>query len=848
MFSTVKYLVLAVLLFNFGAYAQKIQSPEAFLGQPLGTQFTGHHKLVAYFEYVAKENPTATKLFHIGNTSEERPQLLAAISSPDNIAHLEELRTNHLKRIGIAKGTPTSLPAVAIVWLGYSVHGNEPAGSETAMQLLYELNNLENTTLNAYLKNTIVLIDPSQNPDGYDRYVQWYKDVCSTFPNTDRNSIEHQEPWPTGRVNHYLFDLNRDWAWATQIETQQRLQYYKQWMPHVHPDIHEQSYNAPYYFAPAAEPFHQYISPFQREFQTNVGKNHAKYFDKNGWLYFTKEIFDLLYPSYGDTYPSFNGAVGMTYEQGGIGAGRAIIIENGDSLLLSDRIAHHYTTSISTIEMTSKNAALLEAEMEAYFKKRATNPIGEYKTYIIKGTNDASKLAKLTKLLDMHHIQYGATNLNTKMSGFDYIQQKEVSFPISSNDLIISAHQPLSTLAQVLFDPNVALSDSLTYDITTWALPYAWGLEAYSTKQSISIDKDFSLTAQTIAIDNTSVPYAYLCEWKSVTAARFLAQALKSGIIVRTATMPFEIAQKKYEAGTLIINRADNKGFIGMEFANLLNAVASQEGVAIQPVYTGLVSAGYDFGSSKMGLIKSPRVAIVGGEGVNNTAFGHLWYYFEKDLNYPVSVLSTERFRKFNLDQYDILVLPDGNYNFEAPQIEKIKNWANNGGKIIALEEAITLFEDQKGFALTKYADKKAKESAEEKAEKDNMIDRLDTYCNQERKAIGSLIPGAIFKIKIDNTHPLGFGLPKQYFSLKTNTLHYTFLKEGANVGHIEGTPETIGFAGNKAKAIMKNTLTFGTQPIGKGTIVYMIDSPVFRGFWEQGKLLMSNAIFMPNN
>jgi hypothetical protein len=840
-------LALSIFFFNTFIVAQNLKSPDEFLPHQIGAQFSAHHQLVDYFQYVAENKPDMVKLIPFGMTPEDRPQLLAVISSKENIANLEQIRLNNLRRVGFEKGKPDNSNPIAIVWMGYSVHGNEAAGSESSMKVLYELASGKNPEAQNWLKNTVVLIDPSQNPDGYDRYTHWYRDVCNLLPDIDRGHNEHLEPWPGGRVNHYMFDLNRDWAWATQQETKNRLKIYKQWMPHVHPDIHEQGLNEPYYFAPAAEPYHQYISTFQRQFQTEIGKNHAKYFDKNGWLYFTREVFDLFYPSYGDTYPTFNGSIGMTYEQGGIGAGRAVMTESGDTLTLKDRVDHHFTTSMSTVEIASLNAKRLVDNFTLFFEQRTENPVGEYKTYVVKGNNDLNKMQNLIKLLDIHKIQYGAINSDRKLSGLDYVSQKEGSFDISSKDLIISAYQPLSTLTQVLFDPKAELADSLTYDITTWALPYAWGLESFASKQKVMIEKPFEIQKyQNNTLQNPR-PYAYVCAWKSVYNARFLSKLLNSGITVRTASMPFEVEGKSYPTGTLILTRADNKD-LGEQFDQTVQVLAAMEQQEMTGVNTGMVTSGYDFGSSKVRVVRAPKVLMFSGEGPNNNAFGHLWNYFEKDIEYSVSIIPIERLKKTNLDEFDVVILADGSYGFESSHLDKLRAWANNGGRLILLEEAITAFEEQKGFSISKYADKKAKEAAEEKEEKENPFLRLESFADFERRSISTLIPGAIFKLKIDNTHPLGYGLPSTYYSLKTNTLHFAYMKDGANVGRIEGEPNVIGFAGSKVKPLMKNSLVFGVQPVGKGNIVYLVDSPVFRGFWEQGKLLLSNAVFMVGN
>ncbi len=256
-----------------------------------------------------------------------------------------------------------------------------------------------------------MVIDPCINPDGRERYVNWYIQNANSPYNINPDSKEHHEPWPGGRANHYLFDLNRDWAWATQLETQARLVEYNKWLPNVHVDFHEQGVDAPYYFAPAAEPYHEVVTKFQREFQVTIGKNHAKYFDKNNWLYFTKESFDLLYPSYGDTYPTYNGAVGMTYEQGGSGrAGLGILTKEKDILTLKDRIEHHFTTGLSTIEIASQNAEKLTEEFSLYFQKAKNSPLGKYKSYIISASNDIDKINSLRRLLDRHQITYGISS------------------------------------------------------------------------------------------------------------------------------------------------------------------------------------------------------------------------------------------------------------------------------------------------------------------------------------------------------------------------------------------------------------------------------------------------------
>ena len=536
-----------------------IKSPDDFFPFKYGEQFTPHHLLVDYYNHVA-QNSDKVILQEYGKTNEKRPLIWAIVSSPENLRNLDKIRTDNLKRARLVEGKPSDSKPVSIVWLSYGVHGNEAGASESAIATLYEIVDSDNEKIQSFLKNTIVIIDPCINPDGYSRYTHWQWNINNQISNPDPNALEHNEPWPGGRVNHYMFDLNRDWAWHTQVETQQRMEIYNQWMPHIHVDFHEMGHNSPYYFAPAAQPYHKYISKWQGDFQKEIGQNHAKYFDKNGWLYYTREDFDLFYPSYGDTYPIFNGSIGMTHEQAGHGmAGRAIILENGDTLTLNDRIEHHKTTSISTIEIGSIHAERIVQNFEKYFSESSQNPHGKFKTFVIPHSNSQDKINALCNYLDKHIIKYGSLKTGLKITGYHYQTGKESEYKISSEDLIISAYQPKSILTQVLFEPDPFLIDSLTYDITAWSLPHAFGLDAYAIDQKIKVDQVFKKNKSKPDFQLETTPYAYLLNWQSIEDAKFLGALLNKNVKVRFANKNFELQGVKYKSGTLIISRADNR-------------------------------------------------------------------------------------------------------------------------------------------------------------------------------------------------------------------------------------------------------------------------------------------------
>ncbi|MGH1435942.1 MAG: M14 family zinc carboxypeptidase [Lewinella sp.] len=815
----------------------QVQSPDNFLPHRLGETFTPHHILVDYFEHVAANSETV-QLEEYGRTNEQRPLLLAVVSTQENMDQIEAIRLNHLRRAGIEEGTPDPALDRAIVWLSYSVHGNEAAGAESSMGVIYDLVDPNNKEAQEWLKNTIVIIDPSVNPDGYSRYSSWYRGVATTDRDITPDVREHREPWPGGRTNHYMFDLNRDWAWQTQVESQQRIVKYHQWMPHIHADLHEQWFDNPYYFAPAAQPFHAYITKWQSDFQTEIGKNHAKYFDQNGWLYFTREVFDLLYPSYGDTYPTFNGAIGMTYEQGGHSkGGSAILLPNSDTLTLYDRVAHHRTTSLSTIEIASKSSDRLVQKFTDYFKRAADTPTGSYKTYIIKGDNQQPRMEALLTFLDRNGIEYGTAS-TSKVNAYNYQNGKQESISIASNDLVISAYQPRSVLTQVLLDPTTEVVDSLTYDITAWSLPYAYGLEAFASTTRITVKEGYEPAANKNELGSNPSPYAYLVPWESTQEAHFLAQLFKAEVQVRAASKAFQLNGEEYQAGTLVITRADNRK--NEDFDAVVREIAGTNNIRLKGVSTGFTDNGPDFGSGAMMLLEAPRVAMVAGEGTYSNEAGQVWHFFEQRLDYPIHIYYPDDLESWTGEDIDILILPEGYYRMNDGAGESIAKWVRSGGKLIAIGAAVSSLVDQSGFGLSY---KSATSDNEPSAPHQDH-----SYAGAERRSIADAIPGAIFSVKMDTSHPLAFGLDETYFSLKTGTSAYAPMDNGWNIGTIGDDPMISGFVGSNAKEKMKNTLVYGVKRHGGGQLVYLVDNPLYRGFWENGTFLFSNALFMVGN
>ncbi|NCI46905.1 M14 family metallopeptidase [Sediminibacterium soli] len=813
----------------YGLSAQGLQSPEQFLGYKIGQRYTRHHRIVDYFRAVAQARPDMVKLEKYGETNEGRELLLAFISSPENSSRLEAIRTNNLQLAGIGSGNGAAEQAPAIVWLSYNVHGNETSSSEAALMTLYALADPANTQTKEWLKNTVVVMDPCINPDGRDRYVNWFNGTVGKNANADPIAREHTEPWPGGRSNHYNFDLNRDWAWQTQVESRQRVKKYNQWLPQVHVDFHEQGANEPYYFAPAADPLHEAITPWQRDFQVMIGRNNARYFDQNGWLFFTKERFDLLYPSYGDTYPIYNGSIGMTFEQGGGGrSGLAIVKSDGDTLTLLDRATHHFTTGLSTIETASKNKQKLIDEYRRYFADGRDARGSEYKAYVLT-SRDENKIRSVIGLLEQNGIEYGT--LGTKnFRGFNYNTGKDETYADEGYHVAISAYQSKSILARVLMEPKTVVTDSNTYDITAWAIPYAYGVRGYAVKEKLDITNQWKAGN---TVTGTSSDYGVLIPYQSFSAAQTIAYLLKNHIKVRFAEKPFSYGGKTYDRGTLIVLRTGNPA----GWNQVVNEAAKKFNVQPVAVQTGFMDKGADFGSPDVKTITPLKVAVLSGEQVSSLGAGEVWHFFEQILDYPVTVINVSDLSRANLKNFQVLIMPDGSYRSLSDKAgsDRLKDFVRGGGKLIAIDNAISVLASADWGIKAK----------EDKNEDKNEYANLKKYGDRETQYISNTIPGAIYKLELDNTHPLAFGYPDFYFTLKQDGGVFDFLKEGWNVGVMKKEAYITGFTGVKVKNRLKDGMVFGVQDMGSGSVVYFAEDPLFRNFWENGRLLFSNAVFL---
>ncbi len=858
-----RFLTAALLVATtFPALAQTLKpasakSPADFLGYTLGDRFTRHHNVVDYMEHLAATTPSAHWTPY-GKTNELRTLGTLTLSSPENLVRLEALRQANLARVRTGKPALASTAQtertldLPIIWLSYNVHGNEAVCTEAAMATAYELLQKHSD----WLAHAVVIIDPCVNPDGRDRYVAFQDRTTGPMAmvDLDPQALEHDEPWPGGRSNHYLFDMNRDWAWQTQIETQQRVAAYRRWMPHVHVDFHEMGVNSPYYFAPAAEPLHHAITPWQRRCQEHIGQNNARWFDARGALYFTREVFDLFYPSYGDTWPMFHGAIGMTYEQGGSSrAGRAIRTKLGETLTLAYRIENHLEAGLSTVEESIEQTGQLVENFTAYHARNLSGESGKFGSYLIPGDpriNAPERLNWLTSVLDLNGISYGQAPSANSLSGYDYNAGSTRSrLSCTSRDLIIDGHQADAAFLHVLFDPDPILNDSLTYDITAWALPHALGLKAYALETHLKPTASWPIASpnRPMVEGGNFRPYAWIGHSNTDAGTKALAMLLRAGVVVRVSDAPLRIQSRSYPAGTWVVTRRNNEDVPDLN--RLVARTSAATGVQFNAVSTGLAESGHDLGSDHYAAIQPPRVATLQGERSSSLSSGEIWHRFDTQLGYPLTRVAT--LDDLDIVDFDVLILPSGWYGFDEEQLERLSDWVRSGGQLVAIASACGSFAGKDGWGLKRH------EGTSNAGGRTQINDERDAHQSgasgldivafnkKSRERLRTDLPGAIYTAAVDPSHPLAYGYGAEYKSLKTSGSAYAPLASGNAMSLLNDGEPFSGHSGSQVAERIGGSLVAGVHNMGRGHVVYLADNPLFRAFWRNGHRLFDNAVFL---
>lgn len=818
------------LVFPKNEYKTGIKTPSEFFGYTIGDFYTQHHNVQKYLEYLHSNFKGESLWLSYGKTYQRRELNLLVISSKENMARLEEIKSANVK-LAAGEGNPNGVPA--IVWLGYNVHGNETSSSEAAMLAAYHFLAGNNAEHRNTLENSVIIIDPMMNPDGRERFISFFKNRVGSEANADMNAMEHAEPWPSGRVNHYMFDLNRDWTWASQIETQQRLAAYHEYKPHVFVDFHEMGVNSAYFFFPAAKPFNPYLPKSTQKWGDVFGDGNAKIMDEYKRLYYRAEWFDLFYPGYGDSYPSMNGSIGMTYEQAGHSrGGRAARRNDGSVLTLEERAFNHYRTSVSTVRTAVENRGALLKDFAAFFKNAKSRGAKEsFRNYVVdqRGNYD-----EFLRILDHHDlkIEYASKDQRIKL-------KNGKSYTVKKGQAVLPVAQSQYILLQNLMDKHVSIPDTAFYDLSSWSLPLAFNIDVFKTNQAIQTSNDAPAKPQFAALEDA---YAYIFTPENVASYRLFHALQDRGVNLRATSNKISAAGKTYAAGSVLITAQRNRHITNL--ADVLSKEANAAGVAISALNTGRVDVGSDLGSDAHSPLPKINILLVAGDNMSGNATGATWHLFDQVLNEQVTMVTLRQLRSMNLSPYTTVVLGSG-YGLKSALgesgIKNLQTWIREGGHLVSTGSSVSFLTKESSKLTAISAPKEKKKKKEPNTERLHLKykDRKDYFSKRS-------FPGAFIGTHVDDSHPLMVGVSSPLFVLKTNR---TLLGLSESVHNIVrfNTSKIHGFVPENFDKKAQNTAVFQYTTSGRGAITLINAEPSYRAFTYGLTQLFLNAVYLGN-
>lgn len=875
-----------------------VPAPAAVLGHEVGERHVRPDDLVRYFEALA-ETSDRVRLEIQGRTHEGRPQPLAIVTSPANHARLEEIRRAHLALSDPAApepadGTLDAMPAV--VWLGYSIHGNEASGANAAPAVAYHLAAGRGPEVAELLDRLVVLIDPSLNPDGLGRFAQWVNSHRGTHPVADPADREHSEPWPGGRGNHYWFDLNRDWLLAQHPETRNRLATLRRWRPNLLGDYHEMGSEATYFFQPGVPSRQNPLTPPENlELTRRVAAFHARALDRAGRLYYTEETFDDFYPGKGSTYPDLTGAVGVLFEQASARGHRRETDRGGISLPFA--VHNQVLTSFSMLEA----AAEMRRDLLSYQRRFAVTALDEAKAdpvggWVFSAPSDPARGHLLLEHLAAHGIEVRRLARTVEADGWRF--QPDSAW-------VVAADQPQYRLIRALFETRTEFADSTFYDVSTWTLPQAYGLpsaelgprrfEPGLLGERVTVAAPAGSDPAAIpagrlppAAAGAPPPYAWLFEWSGYFAPRALHRLLAGDFSAEVATVPFEAVtdagRRRFGAGTVVVPAPLDDERRG-ELSELLAHIAAEDGVDVWSVASGLTVSGIDLGSPRVRTAVEPAPALLVGDGTSPYEAGEAWHLLDHRFGIPVSLLERDRVARTDLDRYTHLLMVDGDWSRLPEEATRaIRRWIEDGGVLVAQQRAAQWAETAlldppaggtgapasphppasgapSGSATTSGgaivttvspgitpgggAAAGGQSSSSRSAYVPPLRDR-PPFAEYETARAAETVSGAIFRLELDVTHPLAFGLgaPELPVFRDSTLLLAASANPFENVARYADRPLISGYASERRAKEIAGTAAVTATRLGEGTVIRFADDLNFRGFWLGTQKMYLNALF----
>ncbi|AGC75539.1 zinc carboxypeptidase [Nonlabens dokdonensis] len=794
-------------------YNPEISTPQEVLGYVPGEWHVTHDKLIEYMRTLARESDRIS-IENRGSTYEGRPLVLLTITSVKNQENLDQIQADHVALTEGSTASTANMPIV--VYQGFSIHGNEPSGSNAALLLAYHLAAGQGPEVEQLLDNTIILFDPSFNPDGLQRFAGWVNQHKSKNVNPDSYDREYDEAWPGGRTNHYWFDMNRDWLPVQLPESQARIETFHNWMPNILTDHHEMGTNATFFFQPGIPSRTHPLTPkMNQQLTREIGNYHAAELDKIGSLYYTEESYDDFYYGKGSTFPDINGSIGILFEQAS-SRGHAQNSDNG-VLTFPFTIRNQFTAGISTLKAAAgMRQEILDYQRQFYkdAKKEATSG-----AIIFGDHTDAGRTDALADILLRHKIEVRSLKNDVTKNGKTY--KKDYAY-------IVPKNQKNSRLINAMFEKRTTFQDSLFYDISAWTFPLAFDMD-YDEDASLS-DASDKISEKTGIGKITVSDYAYLMPWNEYKTPMILNILLEEGVRAKVAMERFTIEGKSYDYGTILIPVQNQKWDAG-EFADRLGDISIHEGIDFHGVQSGLTT-GIDLGSRQFRALKQPKIALLIGDGINPYDAGEIWHLLDQRYDITVTKIDLSDINRKDLSRYNTIIVPNTYGSPENEVVDQLKEWTRSGGTLIGYRSALRWMSSSKLLPLQfKKTENPAKDISFEQ--------RSDFYGAQN-------IGGAIFETKLDRSHPIAFGFKDDQLPMFRNTRLFIEPHKDSFRNPITYTnaPLMSGYISDINLEALKNTVPFQHNNYGRGDVIGFTDNTQFRAFWYGTNKLLMNAIF----
>jgi hypothetical protein len=815
------------------SYDPSVPTPESFFGFQVGEWHLRHDQLIAYVEAVARVSDRIS-IQEYARSYEHRRLMLLTVTSPDNHRDLKQIQAEHLRLSEPSVSDSLDLERMpAVLWMGYSIHGNEASGSNAVPVVIYHLAAARGTAIEEMLDRTIILIDPSFNPDGMGRFAQWANSHRGKLLNGDPNHREHVEVWPGGRTNHYWFDLNRDWLPSQHPESQGRIKLFHEWKPNVLTDHHEMGTDRTYFFQPGVPSRNNPLTPKHTyDLTAKMAAYHARALDEIGSLYYTKEGFDDFYVGKGSTYPDLNGAVGILFEQASA-RGHLQESENGP-VSFPFGIRNQVRTTLSTLQAVQElRPELLSHQRQFYKSAMEEAQRSSVKAYLFSSAEDPARAHHFLSLLLRHRVKVYQLAKATRVENTDFRPGSAYAVPVE---------QPQFRLIKSIFEKRTTFADSLFYDVSSWTLPLAFNLtqDEYRSKalpSDLLGDRVDQAVFPAGELKGSSRAYAYAFGWEGYYAPRALNRLLDLGIRAKVSTKPFETvvdsARIRFGYGSIIVpvkNQSVRRGQIDSVVAEIVR----KDALTVYALDTGLAVKGVDLGSPSLKTISRPSTAVLVGDGVAATA-GEAWHLLDRRVEMEVSLLETARITTGNLARYNRIVMPDGPYSsVDSTRQAALRGWVRTGGTLVAMGRG------------ARWMVKKRISQSKLKTTDNQIPTGRREYSDASRDKGAQVIGGAIFEASLDRSHPIGYGyLDEKIPVFRRGTVFLEPAKSPyATPLQYTAFPLLSGYVSGKNERVLKNSASIIVEKSGRGRIILMADNPIFRAFWYGTNKLFLNAIF----